>query len=108
MPTFPLVYGVRQPFAAFPPHLARNEPYGMVIRFPLGIEATLLHNDDLRNAFIVWPIFTSVIPEPLRMWRRLFAGRCFPVGIWSPMTRGFDFGRVPKTEKRLNPSLVSM
>ena len=80
----------------------------MIIRFPLGIEATLLHNDDLRNAFIVWPIFTSVIPEPLRMWRRLFAGRCFPVGIWSPMTRGFDFGRVPKTEKRLNPSLDSM
>ena len=39
----------------------------------------------LRNAFIVWSIFTSVIQEPLRMWRRLFAGRCFPVGIWSPM-----------------------
>jgi len=65
MSSFPLDKGFRSSFAAFPHYLALNAKYATMFRFPLGIEANLSHNHDLRNAFIVWPIFTSVMPEPL-------------------------------------------
>jgi len=65
MSSFPLDNGFRSSFAAFPHYLARNAPYATIFRFPLGDEANLSHSHDLRNAFIVWPNFTSVTLEPL-------------------------------------------